>query len=389
MQTVEKRRTDVPPTTLLRTGRVRQVRAPLQPRGVHELHRAEHLCVSVRARRRGRGTPSRGRHHPHGVQLRQHRRGRGWRDWCLRGRRLPRLKRVHRRLIHRERAVVHGERCRQPRGRRGLKPPFPHGFETRLFIPLAGCSVGLVGRRGGRLLSLILVHLARLATRGVVRAQRVPARVPGAVKIADGLEAGASLAESALLAVPDDVQRLDVRAARVVAPAVVQSSELAIEEINAEGGILGHTVELVVADDGSGAAGRAIVDGVVFGLQTLLPLLPPGAAIVATASLAGITPYAIDPLYAMSKHAVVGLVRSLAPDLAKRGIRIHALCPGAVDTKIIPHAQKTKDAKFMTPDDLAKDVIELMAEPESGKSWVRLRADKPRYVIRAPGDKTG
>ena len=86
------------------------------------------------------------------------------------------------------------------------------------------------------------------------------------------------------------------------------------------------------------------VDGVVFGLQTLLPLLAPGAAIVATASLAGVTPYAIDPLYAMTKHAVVGLVRSLAPALARRGIRIHALCPGAVDTEIIPHAQKTKDA---------------------------------------------
>ena len=38
------------------------------------------------------------------------------------------------------------------------------------------------------------------------------------------------------------------------------------------------------------------VDGVVFGLpQTLLPLLAPGAAIVVTASLAGVTPYAIDP----------------------------------------------------------------------------------------------
>jgi len=131
------------------------------------------------------------------------------------------------------------------------------------------------------------------------------------------------------------------------------------------------------------------VDGIVFGLQTLLPLLTPGAAIVATASLAGITPYAIDPLYAMSKHAVVGLVRSLAPDLARRDIRIHALCPGAVDTEIIPHAQKTKDAQFMTPDDLAQDVIELMSEKESGKSWVRLRTNKPRYVIRAPGDKTG
>ena len=131
------------------------------------------------------------------------------------------------------------------------------------------------------------------------------------------------------------------------------------------------------------------VDGVVFGLQTLLPLLAPGAAIVATASLAGVTPYAVDPLYAMSKHAVVGLVRSLAPDLARRGINIHALCPGAVDTEIIPHAQKTRDAQFMAPDDLAMDVIELMAETDSGKSWVMLRTDKPRYVIRAPGDKTG
>jgi len=41
----------------------------------------------------------------------------------------------------------------------------------------------------------------------------------------------------------------------VVAPAVVQSSELAIEEINAAGGIMGKKVELIVADDGSGAAG--------------------------------------------------------------------------------------------------------------------------------------
>lgn len=41
----------------------------------------------------------------------------------------------------------------------------------------------------------------------------------------------------------------------VVAPAVVQSSELAVEEINAAGGIMGKKVVLVVADDGSGAAG--------------------------------------------------------------------------------------------------------------------------------------
>jgi urea transport system substrate-binding protein len=41
----------------------------------------------------------------------------------------------------------------------------------------------------------------------------------------------------------------------VVAPSVVQSAELAAAEINAEGGILGRPVELIVADDGSGAQG--------------------------------------------------------------------------------------------------------------------------------------
>ena len=41
----------------------------------------------------------------------------------------------------------------------------------------------------------------------------------------------------------------------VVAPSVVQSTELAIEQINANGGVLGRPLELIVADDGSGAAG--------------------------------------------------------------------------------------------------------------------------------------
>ncbi len=51
----------------------------------------------------------------------------------------------------------------------------------------------------------------------------------------------------------------------VVAPSVVQAAELAVEEINAGGGILGRQVELVVADDGSGAAGaQKAFDSLVF-----------------------------------------------------------------------------------------------------------------------------
>ncbi len=51
----------------------------------------------------------------------------------------------------------------------------------------------------------------------------------------------------------------------VVAPSVVQSSELAAEEINAAGGILGRPIELVIADDGSGAQGaQRAFDSLVF-----------------------------------------------------------------------------------------------------------------------------
>ncbi len=51
----------------------------------------------------------------------------------------------------------------------------------------------------------------------------------------------------------------------VVAPSVVQASELAVEEINAAGGILGRKVVLEVADDGSGAAGaQKAFDSLIF-----------------------------------------------------------------------------------------------------------------------------
>jgi urea transport system substrate-binding protein len=51
----------------------------------------------------------------------------------------------------------------------------------------------------------------------------------------------------------------------VVAPSVVQSAELAVEEINAKGGVLGRKLELIVADDGSGAAGaQKAFDSLIF-----------------------------------------------------------------------------------------------------------------------------
>ena len=83
---------------------------------------------------------------------------------------------------------------------------------------------------------------------------------------------------------------------------------------------------------------RANIDGVVYGTRELAArLMPAGGSIVATASLAGLTATPMDPIYALTKHAVVGFVRSVAPQLAARGIRINALCPGFADTPIVEH----------------------------------------------------
>jgi len=79
------------------------------------------------------------------------------------------------------------------------------------------------------------------------------------------------------------------------------------------------------------------LDGVAFGLHAALPALRArgGGAIVATASLAGLTGMPHDPLYTANKHAVIGLVRALAPRLNEEGIRLNALCPGYAESAII------------------------------------------------------
>ena len=129
------------------------------------------------------------------------------------------------------------------------------------------------------------------------------------------------------------------------------------------------------------------VDGVVFGLHALLPLMSEGGAVVVTSSLAGIVPYGVDPLYAMSKHAVSGLVRSLAGELGKQDIRVNALCPGAVDTGIIPNDQRSDQAVFMTPEALAAEALRLFGVEETGKTWAKVDQATPAFIIRAPGDK--
>jgi len=77
--------------------------------------------------------------------------------------------------------------------------------------------------------------------------------------------------------------------------------------------------------------------GVWLGMREQIPhmLSHGGGAIVNTASMAGINGIANVALYTASKHAVVGLTKAAALELAKSNVRVNAVAPGPVDTGLL------------------------------------------------------
>jgi NAD(P)-dependent dehydrogenase (short-subunit alcohol dehydrogenase family) len=138
------------------------------------------------------------------------------------------------------------------------------------------------------------------------------------------------------------------------------------------------------------------VDGVVFGVRALVPALVArgGGAIVATASLAGLIGFSPDPIYCLTKHAVVGLVRSLVPQLTEHHITINAVCPSIVDTPMIGDSRALLEQSgfpLIDASAVSGAVLDRLAGEATGQAMV-IQAGREALAFRfarPPGPRAG
>jgi NAD(P)-dependent dehydrogenase (short-subunit alcohol dehydrogenase family) len=180
-----------------------------------------------------------------------------------------------------------------------------------------------------------------------------------------------------------DVTRSD-QVAQLVDATVRAYGRLDFAHNNAGIGVQGRIVDMSEQDFDRCVAIN--LKGVWLGLKHELPrmLAAGGGAIVNTASLAGLIGLPQGGAYCASKHGVVGITKTAAVEYAQRGIRVNAVCPAAIETRmtdalpdelralaVAPQAIK----RFGRPEEVAAAVVWLCSDRASFITGAALPVD--------------
>ncbi len=118
----------------------------------------------------------------------------------------------------------------------------------------------------------------------------------------------------------------------------------------------------------------ANIDGVVLGTRAVVPVMRAagGGSIVVTASVAGIVAFEGNPVYTLTKQAVAGFVRAVAPSLVPDGVSIDAVCPGVVDTPMTVEATggigiDPSVIPLISPETIAAVALDLATSDGTGR----------------------
>lgn len=131
------------------------------------------------------------------------------------------------------------------------------------------------------------------------------------------------------------------------------------------------------------------LQSVANGIQAAYPIMIDQGFghIVNTASVAGLLPTPFLVGYAATKHAIVGLSKSLRSEAAYEGVRVSVICPGVIRTPILDGGGKFGKMPDFTPPELRQRLI-LRFKPASADIFARKvlkKVAKNRAIIVVPG----
>ncbi|QDI90493.1 SDR family oxidoreductase [Salicibibacter halophilus] len=117
------------------------------------------------------------------------------------------------------------------------------------------------------------------------------------------------------------------------------------------------------------------INGVFLGMKHAIPYMEPGSSIINTASIAGIKGQKLVSAYSASKSSVIALTKTAATEFGRQNIRVNAIAPGIIETKMADDWKKTDKWPILSkanalrrtgqPEEVANAVLFLASDESS------------------------